>query len=262
MLKVLFIAAIISLSSFASDEFMEFGEKGYFTKNKNKSKMLFEVGANYLDYPSGLPKFDGKHESYTSGENVGVYGLSLAFGWEQHLAGNFSSTIKIGGFYNQTVDETKGNAGDGIDLDLAYIESEHQIYGAEASISLNYLIDNSVLPVQPFTSFGLGQGHATIDEHYKFKGVTGAADPENYDVKVEDTFTSAKITLGVNFISSRGLTSYIKASSTTLLVGERDMDATITKNSVDQTSGINQGKEDINETATTVTYAMGLGFLF
>jgi hypothetical protein len=263
MLKVLFITTIVSLSSFASDEFMEFGERGYFAKNKNESKMLFELGANYFDYPSGLPQFDGKHENYSEGQSVGIYGLALALGWEQHLAGNFSSTIKLGGFYNETVDKTKGNAGDGIDLDLASIQSKHQLYGVEASISLNYLIDNSVLPVQPFVAIGLGQGHSTMDEEYDFKGVTGSVDPENYDVSVEDTFTSTKITLGVNFISASGITSYIKASSTSVLVSERESNIDISINSVDDSRNTNgSDKENVNETNSTITYAMGLGILF
>lgn len=256
----IFIAMIaLSAISYSSDEFMEFGEKGYFDKNKKESKILFEMGANYIDYPTALPSFSGKHQSYNQDKKVYIWGTDLTWGYEQHLFGSLSTTLRFGGFYNKTFDETKGQAAKDIKIDKAFVQSKYEIYGAQASLSLNYLVDNSVLPFQPFVEFGLGKGFSVIDETYDFKGA-GTDPKEKYDVNVKEDFASAKVSVGINFISSKGLFSYFKASQASLLFNRRKINTDISVGGVDDAR--NGDSTESNKTASSTSYALGLGILF
>jgi hypothetical protein len=260
MFRLLAFSIFISACSFAQDDgFMVFGEKGYLQQKKKESKFILEMGANYLSYPTALPSFDGKHESFKQDQDVMIWGTDITWGYEQHLFGDFSTTIRFGGFYNKTLNETKGKAAEDIALDVASITSEYEIYGAQASLSLNYLVDNSFLAFQPFAEFGLGKGFAIIDEEYEFDGA--APDPaEVYDVRIKEDFTTARISIGVNFISSRGLYSYFKASQTSLLFGERDIQADIAVGGSSTANGVDTVEKD--QSATATSYAIGLGALF
>lgn len=259
MFKGFILIIAISLNAFCDDGFMEFGEKGYFEQNKKKSKWIFEMGANYLQYPSALPEFDGVHEEYKKDKNLLIWGTDINWGYEQHLAGGFSTTIRIGGFYNKTIGEVTGKAADDIDLDAASIDSEYELYGAQASLSLNYLVDNSFLPFQTYAEFGVGKGFSIIDEKYEFEGAL--TDPEDlYDVKIKDDYTSARLSIGINFISSRGLFSYFKATQTSYLFTNRKINAEITQDGIPTS---NSGKSTLkDETASSLTYAIGMGALF
>ena len=256
------LVTVLSFSTALANNFMEFGVDDY---NAQKSKWKFDVGFNYLDYPTRLPVFDGQFYKNKELENYEIYGLNLGFGRDLYLGAGFSITGRLGSFYYATFDNQTGKASKEIDLELASNRREHNLYGADAQISLNYIIEGSVVDFQPFVFGGVGVGTANIQREYKFLGIgTDAAsqeqDRELYDVKLEDSFSYREAGLGINFISKRGITGHLKASKRTLALNERKVKGQIKEEG--QTTRNISINENTSSEFDVWSASVGMGFLF
>ena len=188
------LATLISnliIGSALANNFMEFGVDDYETK---ESKWQFDVGIDYLSYPTTMPEFKGEHYKNRDTKNYEVYGLSLGFGRDLFMVGGFSVAAKIGGFYYRSFDNEKGQAAKDIDVELASNRRQHNLYGGTAEMSINYIFEGKKVDIQPFVFGGVGVGQANIEREYSFKGLgttdsAQEADSELYDVSIEDTFS-------------------------------------------------------------------------
>ena len=261
--SLLLTMLMASIGTASAAEFMEFGSKD-FKKNKLKeSKWIFDTGVNFVEYPVSLPEFSGTHESVKENSNAQIFGISLGFGRELSIGGGFSSTIKVGGFYSKTLEKNVGQAAEDVDIDLAEKYNVNMVYGVDATASINYLIENSVINIQPFVEFGAGTGASEIEKKYSFRGVTGSptsSAPELYDVSVSEAFTYAKTSVGLSFISDTGIVSYVKATRLALAVNSRKTTGTI------QTQGNSKVEAENAASAQdeleVMSASLGIGFLF
>lgn len=265
MKKICFLVSIITLSIQAgASEFLEFGAKDFKSKKLKDSKLIFDVGANYMAYPTTLPAFQGAHETIKAQDDYEVYGLGMAFGGELYFGAGFSSTIKVGGFYSKTLNEVTGQAAKDIDIDLAKSSSSHMVYGTEASGSLNYLFETKSVGIQPFVEFGVGTGIADIEKTYEYKGLASSSNPnpEFYNIDLEENFNFARTSVGVNFISATGIVSYVKLSRLGMVVNKREYKGSI-QTANDSSRQSQNGKfDDLNESVELMMASLGLGFMF
>lgn len=236
--------------------FLEFRDDEFKAESVKEKKWLFNIGMEYLQYPTTLPEFKGEHESIKDGENYNVYGLSLGFGREFSLFGNFSTSLKLGGFYAKTMGESVGKASEELDLDLSNVRSDHLVYGGEASASLNYLVENSVLNFQPFFEFGAGTGIANIEKEYVFEGIQGdRSDAENYDISVDENFNYTRASLGVNFISLKGIVSYVKVTQMFMGLSKRKTKGNDGSSNIDE-------EDEAPDSKNLLAASIGFGYLF
>lgn len=236
--------------------FLEFRDEDFDAKTLKNKRWQMTFGLEYMQYPTSLPGFEGEHETIEEDENYNVFGINLGFGREFRLGGDFSTTMKGGGFYTKTLQESVGKASKDIDLDLSSVRSDHMVYGGEVSASVNYLYENSVLNFQPFVEFGVGSGVGAIEKEYTFDGIQPTqSDAEDYDIKIEESFDYTKMSLGVNFISREGILSFFKLTQMTLAVSERETVGTDGEGPVDE-------KESNPGNKTLVAASVGFGYKF
>ncbi|MCO4753748.1 MAG: hypothetical protein KC478_04665 [Bacteriovoracaceae bacterium] len=241
----------------ANASFLEIRSDEFEPKNLKDKKWRLDLGLDYMQYPTTLPEYNGTHANVKSEENSDVFGIGLNIGREFSIGAGVSTTLKIGGFYNKTLDKSVGKASKDIDMDLANVRTDHMVYGTEASVSLNYLVENSILNFQPFIEFGMGTGNAEIEKQYSFEGIeSDRSDAENYNAQVQEGFDYGKASVGVNFISQKGIISYIKATKLSMNVKEREVAGVADSTSLDKK------EKDLNEAKDVMSASLGLGFLF
>lgn len=262
--RLLVSLLVLSVSSVSASEFMEFGAKDFKSTKLKESKWVFDIGANYMAYPTTLPAFEGAHHSIKNQEDYEVLGVGLGFGGEIYMGAGISSTIKIGGFYSKTTDTSIGQAAKDVDLELANTSNDHMVYGGEASASLNYLFETKSYGIQPFVEFALGAGQANIEKTYEYKGLEGGTspDPEYYNIKMEEGFNYARSTIGLNVISSTGLLFYTKASRLGMVVNERSFKGKVETAAKTTTNYDGKKEKNLNESTEVMMYSLGMGFLF
>jgi hypothetical protein len=264
MTKVLRATILLSLSASAfSAEFMEFGAKDFKSKKMDKSRWALELGGNYMQYPTALPSFKGAHANIKNEQDYDVYGLNLAFGREFYLGANVSMSAKVGGFYSKTMSDTKAKAAKDIDLDLASIKNDHMVYGTDATVSLNYMIETSIIGIQPFIEFGVGAGQSAIEKTYDYKGLAGSLNPnpESYNMKSNELFGYNKSSVGINFVGFSGMTSFLKVTRLGMNVNEREYKGSI-KTASDTSKQPVNSKSNPNDSLEVMMVSLGLGFLF
>jgi hypothetical protein len=261
--SLLLTMLVATIGSASAAEFMEFGSKD-FKKNKlNDSKWIFDTGLNFVEYPTSLPTYSGTHESVKENSKAQIFGISLGFGREFNIGSGFSSTVKLGGFYSKTLEKSVGQAAEDVDLDLAEKYDVSMVYGMDATASINYLFENKVINIQPFVEFGAGSGASTMEKKYSFQGVDGsptASQPELYDVAVDEAFTYSKASVGLNFISSTGIVSYVKATRMGLSVNSRKTKGSIQTQGNSKVSAENSA--NAKDSLEVMSATLGLGFLF
>lgn len=253
------LGAVLLLNPVAADagmDFLDFRTEDYKRSDLEEKKWRLSLGAEYLQYPTVLPAYDGVHEDIKSEEKYDIYGANLGLGREFSLGGSFSTELKAGVFFAAANDTTVGTAGTEPDVDLSRTRDSHQVYGAEALFSLNYLVENEVLNFQPFVEFGAGRGLANIEKEYVFEGIqSDDSDAENYFARVEETFDYAKTSIGVNFVGWEGVLSYIKLTQTALRVAQRDTTSEIN-------SSESESEDDSPGSESFFSASLGFAYMF
>lgn len=266
MKKFVFFIIFTSITLMAQgSEFMEFGAKDFKSKKMNKSKWVFDLGASQINYPTKFPnEFKGAYDTVKKEHDYESYGIQLGFGGELNLGAGISSTLKLGGFYSKNLNSVKAQASEDIDLDLASTSLSHVVYGGEASLSLNYLFETKSLGIQPFIEFGVGSGVTDIKRTYDYKGLSGSSypDPEYYEMNIDEKFDFSRMSVGVNFISARGLVSYFKASRLAMVVSERKYEGKIQSATDTDKVPYSDKLTDLTDSFDMLMGSVGLGFRF
>ena len=258
-----FSILILPLNLMAADNFMEFGDVNFGRDFKEKSKWLIKAGSENYQYPTVLPKFKGEHESFSDNELEEINGYGLSIGRDFYIGGGISALITVGGYYAKTLDKVIGKAARDIDFDYSETRSSHFLQAYEASIALNYLFDYKVVDVQPFIEFGAGTGLNRVEKEYSTLGFTGDDDSsEYYDVSVEEQFQFARLSLGINFISYKGLMSYFRFTSTTFIKSEREIEGSSNLRDSVVIVDYDEKENDLSETETAAMVSVGIGRYF
>jgi hypothetical protein len=219
-MKFIFLSLFVISTSAFSAEFLELGDKSFQAKKLNSSRWVFDMGADYFDYQAYLPSY------------------------------------KLGTFFNKTIESSSGKASEDVDLDLASNKDDHQVLGAQASLDINYLVETSVINLQPFIGMAVGRGQSNFTKVYRFEGLSGASLPaEDYKVSSEETFNFTKATVGLKLISKTGFLSFIQASQINYVKENRKLSGKIDGTKVDSAT-------NINEENSTIIGTIGFGYLF
>lgn len=246
----------------ADDNFLSFGNKNYAEEKTEKGKWFLKTGMEYLRYQSTFPEYSGKHEEFEENEQEDIWGYGLYFGREIYFGAGISSSITIGAAYHKTLNKEVAKAAEDIDFDVANTRRGHQVLSYEATMSINYLFDNKIVDVQPFIEGGIGLGNARIEKYYQRKPVESTAAAEEYDVVTEEKFTYTKLSIGVNFISFEGISSYFKVSTILTNISERE--TTGDSNLFGTTAQVTYDSNEtgLNETLSMTMASIGLGYMF
>ncbi len=245
-------------------EFMEFGANDFVQEDYKTSNWLFEMGYNYLPYEVVLPAYDGAFDNFKAEEDAKLSGLSLGFGGQIYFGAGLSTTIKIVATHYRDFEDVQSKAAEDIDLDLIDLDYKHEVSTGEASGSLDYLIETEYFGVQPFIAFAVGIGESRAERDYKYEGLSGGTNPnpEMYDVEAIERFNYNKLTLGVNFISNIGLTSYITVSQYSTVKTEREFKGEFTTQSQQTAQSVDEKFEDLDEDSSETVASVGFGYLF
>jgi len=248
MIKCLILLAIISTCAFSESGFMEFDSKAPEEFKVKRSKWLLDFGMKYINYEADLAAFQGEHVSVSDKESISTYNVNLGLGREFYIGAGLSLSIKASGYFGDNDFEKSGNAAEDIDFQVSSYREKFEMLGQEASASLNYVFENSVLHIQPFVEFAVGRAEATISKIYNDKGVTSTPPTsddyaaQNYSYVATEKFTYSRFGVGINFLSNYNLNSYIKASQNSFKLDEREIEKLEASSAVSapNESGINQ----------------------
>ena len=263
LLKTLIIL-LISSATLGADNFMEFGDVNFGRDFKEKSKWILNVGGGVMQYPAVLPEFNGEHQSYDAESSYDVNGYSLSVGRDFYLGAGTSFSVGLGGFYAKTLDKITGKAASDIDFDYSEARQSFQISAYEATVALNYLFDFKVVDVQPFIEFGAGAGTSNIKIQYTTLGfgTNEANSSEDYDVTVDEKFATTRLSLGVNFISYKGLMSYFKVSTIQMMKSERKTKGESNLRGTATIVPYDSSDSNLDETETVGMVSVGIGSYF
>lgn len=264
MLRVFLLLLIFSTSVVrADDNFLDFGDKEFAKLKTEESKWFVKSGLEYIAYRSMMPDYKGEHETFKEGQIHDVVGYGLGIGREFYFTNGFSSSFSIGLTYAKTLSREAGQAHPDIDLEVATTRKGHYITSIEAQGSLNYLFDFTVVDVQPFIEGSVGVGQAELEFQYQREPVDGTADDaEDYDVTSEENFTYTKVSLGLNLISYKGLTSYFKVTSALMIILDREIKGDSNVSGTNTVIDLDSKDNNLNETVTMTMASVGLGYMF
>ena len=261
---VLFLTlSIFSYSTFGADNFLEFGNVNFGRDYKEKSKWHMRMGSEQLSYQAKLPPFSGKHREIKAQETDIVNGYGLSIGRDFYLGWGISTQFNIGGYYSNSVHKIIGKAAEDIDIDFAETRTNYQINAYESSLSFNYLFDYRVVDIQPFIEAGAGAGTSKLEKRYKRMGLPSETNgSENYLANIEESFAFSRVSLGVNFISYRGIMSYLKFSSVQMLKLSRETEGSSNAFGTAAIVDVYSKEDNLKESVTTTLISVGVGRYF
>ena len=259
---ILGLLVILIPTTYAEDQFLEFGDKTFASEKLNKSKWYFKLGADYMEYISSLPEYDGINEDIEEDQKEYVTGLGLAFGRDLYFGGGVSANLGISGSYWKTLQEDVGKATEDFDFDAANYRRSYSIAQLEVHLGLNYLfqVTESVY-LQPFVEGAAGAGTARVEREYERVEIEAGND-EYFDYVTEEIFTTARASLGLNVISFNGLMSYFKVSSIIYTVSERETTGDSKLAGSDTITTFDEKEEDLADTNTVLMASVGIGYMF
>lgn len=249
---------MIISSSLSAKEFLEFGEKDFQSKIK-KNNWLVDVSAQYTQYEANFPEYSGEHIKIKDTDIYEMFGVNVGIGKELYFFDDFALSLKTSLFYGENKTEEKGTAAKDIDIDLSEDNTDYRMFGALASLNLNYLIEASWFNIQPFVGTGLGVGIGELERKYTFNGISTASpaiSAETYEASLREEFTFINSTVGVSFISKEGLISSIKLTRMDTIKSKRT-----TEGSIDGTK-FKTKEDDLDEQVTNYMASIGMGFYF
>lgn len=266
MLKnLLIIFSLFSMQAFCASNFMEFGNVNFGRDFKEKSKWLFTLGSETIRYTATLPVYKGEHETIDDKEVNDLNGYSLSLGRDFYIGKGISTTFTLHAYYSKTLDKIIGKAASDIDLNFSETRTAHQLTAYEASLGINYLIDNKIIDVQPFFEVGAGAGQVKVEKQYSRIGFSAPNEidgSEEYDVSVLEKFAFTRLSLGVNFISYKGLMSYIKLSSAPIVIASRETEGVTNIKGSAIFNKIDKTEKDLNEIQNLGILSIGIGGYF
>mgnify|MGYP003686184625 FL=1 len=225
--------------------------------------MYKRQGVEYINYPVTLPEFEGEHQSYDKSEKDDLNGYGLSFGRDFYIANGFSTLISVNFYYSKTLDKKIGKAAEDIDFDYAFTRSSHELVAYEGSLAINYIFDYKLVDVQPFIELGLGVGQNKVSKEYRTLGFTDVADSsEDYDVNVKEDFALTRASIGINFISYKGLMSYIKLTTVSILKTTRETEGESNLRGSAAIVSYDANETGLSESKTMTMASVGIGRYF
>lgn len=244
---------------------MEFGDVNFGRDFKEKSKWLFTLGSETIRYTATLPAYEGVHETIEDKEVNDLNGYGLSFGRDFYIGRGFSSTFGVHVYYSKTLDKVIGKAARDINLDFSESRTAHQLTAYEASLGMNYLFDYKIVDVQPFFELGAGAGQVKVEKQYSRRGFASPNETngsEEYDVSVLEKFAFTRLSVGLNFISYKGLMSYFKLSTAPIVIGSRETEGVTNVRGSAVFNNVDKSENDLSEIQNLVILSVGIGGYF
>lgn len=260
---ILILSIILSTVVFSATEntFLDFGNKNFASTKMDASKWVFNLGFEFVEFKTQFIEYNGAYEDIDLEPNS-IFGLNYGMGREFYFGAGISSTVLVNAFYIKTGDMRIGQATKEIDLELSSLRRTAAMYGGDISVSLNYLADYKDVDIQPFIAIAAGMGTIESERTYFNEGLSsGATNEENYDMRVTESFIHSKLALGLNIISSYGITSYFKATAIRLAKTNRKTVGSIKPLGTTTFTKYDQD-EKISESDTVISLALGMGYMF
>lgn len=255
----LILISLLSFSALAFDkEFLEFGEKDFQSKIK-KNNWMVDVSAQYIQYESRLPEYTGEHLKVEDNDLYDMFGVNIAIGKEFYFFSDFSLAFKTALFYNSNQQDTTGQAAKDIEVDLTRDRTDYRMYGTQADLYLNYLIELKSINIQPFIGTGIGFGIAELERKYTFDGISTASPAipsESYTADLREEFTYINANIGVSFISRSGLITSLKLTRIDTIKTNREVDGEI------DGTPFSTKEDNLDESVTNYMASLGVGFFF
>ena len=255
----LILLFLITYCAYGFDkEFLEFGEKDFQSKIK-KNNWMVDVSAQYIQYESRLPEYKGEHIKVEDNDLYDMFGVNISVGKELYFFNDFSLAFKTSVFYNENQKDVNGQAAKDIEVDLSRDRTDYRMYGGQADLYLNYLIELKSINIQPFIGTGLGVGVAELERKYEFEGIstaTPAISAESYNADLREEFTYVNASAGVTFISRSGLITAFKITRIDTLKTNREV-----KGDIDG-SDFKTKEDNLDESVTNYMASLGVGFYF
>ncbi len=224
-------------------------------------------GFETTKYPTAY-NFNGAKQTYRPNE-IELFGGRLGFGGEIYLGKGFHTATKLEGYYFGSLFSKKKTASPEFkDVTTSSRKDTSSLYGGDISQTLSFMFDMKTknpfmgewtyLAVEPFVEAGIGMGRA----HNRRKYITDLASVnEQYKASVSDEFTTTKLAVGINFISTSGYFLYLKATQYDYNINKRTIKSYSQPNGQ---AGVQSPKETLKNVSTdpAMVYAIGGGYKF
>ena len=194
--------------------------------NSRKSHWVTTFGFETTKYTLPLD-FNGSQKTFGETERD-LYGGRLGVGREFYLGWGFLLQGRVEGYYMGTLFEGIKTADPEFSTEVSNRKDTGSLYGAEAVGHLGWMFDYKTrnpflgdmtyMAMELFVEAGVGRGKSYQRREYKFDAST----VDFYDFIMEDEFTTATVSAGVNFLStSSGFFLYLRATQSSLAIDKR-----------------------------------------
>lgn len=261
LLTLMTLSLMITNTYASTSQFLDFGNSDYETR---KSNWIFNVEYSNFETPVIFPAYDGVHFDLDGKqENFESSGLGLSWGGNIHLFSGLSTTLKLGGMLHKNLTETEGKAAKNIDINMANEVQNFQVGALEASMSLNYIYETSVINIQPFVEVAQGRGMGEYEQNYNFKAskLDSAKQDESYDMTLSQNFQYQRASIGINFINAIGISSYFKVSKSQVTTLDRKIEGSY-KTTTSALQNVKEEQKNLNQKGEITSMSLGIGFLF
>ena len=198
--------------------------------NHRKSNWVASFGFEGTRYE--IPyEFDGDEANFDTEERE-LWGGRLGFGRDFYLGGGLIFGARLEGYYMGTLFTDAKTADPEFDLDVASEKNNGHVYGADAIAHLGWMFDfqtknpflgeMTYLAFELFVEAGIGKGKSYQNKNYRFDAAP--ATDERYNMIMEDEFTSAIASAGLNVLSTTtGAFLYLRASRVSQSIDKREI---------------------------------------
>lgn len=195
--------------------------------NHRKSHWTTQFAFENLKYE--LPfSYVGGHRSFKRKEQD-MWGLRTGLGREVYLSGGFLFGARLDAYYLGLLAQDDKVVKEA-DVTVTSEKRTGQVYGGDVIIHFGWMFDyktrNPILgdmtnmSMELFMEAGVGRGKSYFRKDYFYEVPTEPRD--DYDIIIEDEFTSQRATVGANFLSTTtGFYLTLRATRLTLDVDKR-----------------------------------------
>ena len=199
-------------------------------------------------------------------EKQDLWGGRMGFGREIYIPGGFLLGGRIDGYYLGTLFTEEEIAKPASSITLGAEKNTGQMFGGEAVGHFGWMFDfrtknpflgeMTYMAMELFAEAGVGRGQAYNRKNYYFRLNTD----DKYDVIIEDNYTTASVSAGVNFLSTNtGFYLNLKATRIAQDIDKRKTRGISTVGGADTT--IN-GSEKSPDTDPITVFTLGGGYKF
>lgn len=222
----------------------------------------FHFSLAYIELPTRLEEYTGRHFKIHDNSKDFLSGVALGYERKIMQAGRMRLDVATSVSYFQAENNKDGLGSEELEVELSRYEHEQSFAAASIGLKLSFAFDATGLIWSPFLEAGTGQAQNKLYKKYSFDGL-GSYPADYYNVSVEERFTTAQLTLGLELRSYQNFISYFKVSAMQGIATDTEFSKQSHKRIISDENGVTgESSFQDNQNFTAVIYSVGAGYAF